>query len=293
MSELWKTMVVLIALAVVGCSETGAGGGGPTPDVDATVEARVQAALAAVPTATNVPAPTHTPTATSTPVPTNTPGPTSTPTPDPSLNLEYRAWFKSFVSRETANQKQSLQQIKTNDLSDPGWRSQMEKVAITFIDLHEEASETSAPAPFQAFHQKLVASTGPMVSYGELWLSWLESGQTGVPSAMRSAQIQMYEEQVRLGKEAMSLGLPTIDEMGNVIQGRSTFGDGTWRVGFDIEPGTYRTTGTDSCYWARLSNFTGSNDIIANDNARGPAIVTILRSDAGFTSSRCGTWTKY
>ena len=74
----------------------------------------------------------------------------------------------------------------------------------------------------------------------------------------------------------------------------TAFGDGTWRVGIDIEPGTYRTDGTERCYWARLSGFTGSlGDLLANDNARGgPAIVTILPSDAGFISTRCGIWTK-
>ena len=71
----------------------------------------------------------------------------------------------------------------------------------------------------------------------------------------------------------------------------ASFGDGTWQVGIDIEAGTYRTDGTDSCYWERVSDFTGAfGAIIANDNPRGPAVVTILEADAGFTSKRCGTW---
>jgi hypothetical protein len=71
----------------------------------------------------------------------------------------------------------------------------------------------------------------------------------------------------------------------------TNFGDGTWRVGSDIVAGTYRIDGTDSCYWARTSDFAGTSEsIIANENPRGPAVVTIAPTDAGFTSKRCGTW---
>ena len=73
----------------------------------------------------------------------------------------------------------------------------------------------------------------------------------------------------------------------------TTFGDGTYIVGVDIEPGTYRNGGAGSCYWERLSGFGGSfDDIIANDNNDAVAIVTISASDAGFSVTRCGTWTR-
>ena len=70
-----------------------------------------------------------------------------------------------------------------------------------------------------------------------------------------------------------------------------SFINGTWRVGVDIQPGTYRTEGANSCYWERLSGFTGSlGDIITNANPDGPAIVTILPSDVGFMTDGCGVW---
>lgn len=70
------------------------------------------------------------------------------------------------------------------------------------------------------------------------------------------------------------------------------FGDGTYRIGKDIPPGTYRTRGGEFCYWARLRSFSGSlNSILANENARGPEVVTILRTDKGFETRGCGTWT--
>jgi hypothetical protein len=77
-------------------------------------------------------------------------------------------------------------------------------------------------------------------------------------------------------------------------QQEATFSDGTYQVGTDIQPGTYRTReGSVGCYYERLSDFSGeTNDIIANNNADAPAVVTIKPTDAGFTSMGCGTWTK-
>jgi len=70
------------------------------------------------------------------------------------------------------------------------------------------------------------------------------------------------------------------------------FGDGTFVVGADIAPGTYRNTEGQGCYWERLSGFGGTTgDILANDNASGPAVVTIFPTDKGFSSERCGSWT--
>lgn len=72
----------------------------------------------------------------------------------------------------------------------------------------------------------------------------------------------------------------------------SIISDGTHIVGVDILPGTYRTPGADGCYWERMSGFGGTADeIIANDNPAGPAVVTILPADVGFTTQGCGTWT--
>lgn len=73
----------------------------------------------------------------------------------------------------------------------------------------------------------------------------------------------------------------------------STFGDGTWVVGEDIEPGTYRSEGGDYCYWERLSGLSGEfDDIIANELTEGQAVVQISESDVAFKSQDCGTWTR-
>lgn len=71
----------------------------------------------------------------------------------------------------------------------------------------------------------------------------------------------------------------------------SSFGNGTFIVGTDISAGTWKSDSPESCYWARLSGFSGGmGHVIANENGAG--LVQIARTDKGFLSSSCGTWTK-
>lgn len=73
------------------------------------------------------------------------------------------------------------------------------------------------------------------------------------------------------------------------------FGEGTFQVGAEVAPGTWRSSDetADSCYWERLSGFSGEfADIEANGISDGIAIVTVVASDVGFRSSRCGTWSR-
>ncbi|MFA9430718.1 hypothetical protein [Egicoccus sp. AB-alg2] len=68
------------------------------------------------------------------------------------------------------------------------------------------------------------------------------------------------------------------------------FGNGTYRVGEDLEAGTYRSTGSSLCYWERLAGFSGElDDIIANGNDP-LSIVTVDAGDAGFSTQGCGDW---
>lgn len=72
-----------------------------------------------------------------------------------------------------------------------------------------------------------------------------------------------------------------------------TVKEGTWTVGTDIEPGTYRTTSevsSGSCYWE--INRTGSNggDIIENDIVSGGRPSVTLSIGQDFTTTRCGSW---
>ncbi len=82
-------------------------------------------------------------------------------------------------------------------------------------------------------------------------------------------------------------------DLSAVTDSRTSFGDGKFIIGTDIDPGTYRSEVGSGCYYARLSGFGGTTDeIIANANASGPALVTIAPTDKGFQSSGCGKWTR-
>ena len=82
---------------------------------------------------------------------------------------------------------------------------------------------------------------------------------------------------------------------------KTSFGNGTFEVGIDIEPGTYRSTGPSSgsapyCSFARLKSAGGGmsdvNNVIDIQNVGGPAVVTIDSTDGGFFSQLCNEWHK-
>lgn len=75
-------------------------------------------------------------------------------------------------------------------------------------------------------------------------------------------------------------------------QGMAAFDDGEHVVGEDLRPGRYRTLGrkVKGCYWERTAQ---GGKTLANDFvnfAPSGVTVTILPSDGGFTSTRCGLW---
>lgn len=94
------------------------------------------------------------------------------------------------------------------------------------------------------------------------------------------------------GFESTSCGIWTKD-LSAITTSKTSFGDGMYIVGTDMQPGTYKSSGQSGCYYARLRGFgSTTDDIIANENTDSPAIVTIAATDKGFESTSCGTWTK-
>ncbi|GAA4909843.1 hypothetical protein EV188_101128 [Actinomycetospora succinea] len=73
----------------------------------------------------------------------------------------------------------------------------------------------------------------------------------------------------------------------------SSFSSGTYEVGTEIQPGTYRTSGSDWCYWERLRSNDGEFDsILANGNADGPSSVSVKSSDKYIRFSGTCSWAK-
>ncbi|OFI39470.1 hypothetical protein BIU82_14190 [Arthrobacter sp. SW1] len=75
---------------------------------------------------------------------------------------------------------------------------------------------------------------------------------------------------------------------------KNTVGDGTWTVGRDIAPGTYRATADvgSSCYWGLYTSGSNGGDIIENDLPGGGRPSVTVAAGQDFKSSRCGTWEK-
>jgi hypothetical protein len=93
------------------------------------------------------------------------------------------------------------------------------------------------------------------------------------------------------GFESRGCGLWTQDLSAITSSMDAPFGDGTFIVGTDIAPGTWRADAATDCYWTRLRGFSGGmGDVITNALKTG--VVTIAATDKGFASQKCGTWTK-
>jgi hypothetical protein len=84
------------------------------------------------------------------------------------------------------------------------------------------------------------------------------------------------------------------DEMPLVASPKHPRGSGIYRIGRDMQPGTWRADNPDgTCSWERLADFGGSDaEIIASGIATVPGwvVVMIEDTDAGFSAEGCGTW---
>ena len=70
---------------------------------------------------------------------------------------------------------------------------------------------------------------------------------------------------------------------------------GTFTVGTDIAPGTYKVTALltgDDCYWGIYKSGTNTDDIIENDALVSGLPTVTLKVGQDFSSRNCGTWKK-
>ena len=108
------------------------------------------------------------------------------------------------------------------------------------------------------------------------------AGQTAAVKALEAAVKQ---------KEAEGLAREKAVGTAEAVAAANTFdGDGTYIVGDDIQPGTYKSEGGSPCYWARLG--AGGEDIIDNSLGSGPAVVTVRPGDFALEVARCAPFRK-
>jgi hypothetical protein len=69
----------------------------------------------------------------------------------------------------------------------------------------------------------------------------------------------------------------------------TSFGDGTWQIGVDVEPGTYTTAGAvdPTCRHSLRRTRTGGATEVVD---RGPATVVLTEADGWFATVGCATW---
>ena len=93
------------------------------------------------------------------------------------------------------------------------------------------------------------------------------------------------------GKAAQSPSTPDSTNT-STTSGSSSIKDGTWEVGADISPGTYRASGGGGCYWEILKGPPSGDaldNIVENDVGSSNVIVT-LSDGQWFNTDGCGTW---
>lgn len=90
------------------------------------------------------------------------------------------------------------------------------------------------------------------------------------------------------------LGLPDASTPTPTSPSGSTFGNGTWLVGSEVQPGLFRNSSSSGgCYWARLSGLGGTiGEILANNFTNAINTVQIKPGDLAFESDDCGTWSQ-
>ncbi|MFM1727501.1 hypothetical protein ABI214_06525 [Prescottella soli] len=80
------------------------------------------------------------------------------------------------------------------------------------------------------------------------------------------------------------------------VKGTRILVDGVYRVGFDVQPGTYTTAGAWPggllpCTWSRIKELPlGGIATIEHGNSFGPVTVTIEPGDDGFIATGCRSW---
>ncbi len=71
--------------------------------------------------------------------------------------------------------------------------------------------------------------------------------------------------------------------------------DGTWVIGEDVKPGTYKVTEaitSGMCYWKIARSGTNGSNIIENDIVQGGLPVVTLKVGQDFETNECGDWAR-
>lgn len=116
----------------------------------------------------------------------------------------------------------------------------------------------------------------------------------------REASVQAREDAVTEADAAVKTADAAVKKREQAVttsektQAANTIEEGTWTVGVDIKPGTYRAVAnvTSGCYWGIYRTGSNGSDIIENDIVSGGRPSVTLSVGQDFNTSRCGSWMK-
>jgi hypothetical protein len=111
---------------------------------------------------------------------------------------------------------------------------------------------------------------------------------------------QTAAETIREAEEMLTAKAAELDQREQAVAAveqrivATSIAEGTWTVGVDVEPGTYRTArpvGSD-CYWGIYRSGSNGSDIIDNGIPGGGHPMVTLSEGQDFVNNRCGTFVK-
>jgi hypothetical protein len=155
-------------------------------------------------------------------------------------------------------------------------------------------SDPKASAEYKALAAKL-AVTKSQLAEARQQVGDLPQEQ----ASLKAAQDQLASDQAGLAtaeqsvaerEKAVEKREKAVKKIEGTIAANTIPGDGTYRVGDDMSPGTYKSVDNEECYW-QLSSDANGNDIIANNNVDGQAIIS-ARAGEYFESQDCSDWHK-
>jgi hypothetical protein len=119
------------------------------------------------------------------------------------------------------------------------------------------------------------------------------AAQADAPLDDRAAELQAREQAVAAAEQSVAKREQAVAAAEQRVASDS-IGEGTWTVGVDVQPGTYRTrkpVGAD-CYWGLYRSGSNGRDIISNGIPGGGFPTVQLNVGQEFLNNRCGTFVK-
>jgi len=130
------------------------------------------------------------------------------------------------------------------------------------------------------------------------WKVTAEGAQASAPSAASSASAAASSAAQRRAeldqREAAVVARERAVTATEQQVAANSIEEGSWTVGRDIAPGTYRASQSvgSGCYWKITRSGTNGDDILQNDIPGGGIPTVTLREGQDFTNHGCGTSVK-